>query len=114
MLGYVILFSLFLLPETDSNFIYYKSIRQRLQLEKGQQTNLVSISSGNTENWGESNMADASPRTDISTDADTDERNQMVCFISHLLFISHCCNLIIFWDFFRHCFYHLNFLGPLL
>ncbi|KAJ0045064.1 hypothetical protein Pint_05220 [Pistacia integerrima] len=50
---------------------------QRLLLEKGQQLNLVSISSGNTENWGESNMADASPRTDISTDADTDEKNQM-------------------------------------
>ncbi|KAJ4720397.1 Transcription factor like [Melia azedarach] len=49
---------------------------QRLPLEKNQQSNLVSISSGNTENWGESNMADASPRTDISTDADTDDKNQ--------------------------------------
>ncbi|KAF2300839.1 hypothetical protein GH714_017734 [Hevea brasiliensis] len=49
---------------------------QRLPLEKNQQLNLVSISSGNTENLGESNMADASPRTDISTDADTDEKNQ--------------------------------------
>ncbi|XVF24491.1 hypothetical protein REPUB_Repub13aG0132600 [Reevesia pubescens] len=49
---------------------------QRLQLAKGQQTNLVSISSGNTENWGESNMADGSPKTDISTDADTDEKSQ--------------------------------------
>ncbi|XP_058005165.1 transcription factor TGA6 [Hevea brasiliensis] len=48
---------------------------QRLPLEKNQQLNLVSISSGNTENWGESNMADASPRTDISTDADTDDKN---------------------------------------
>ncbi|XP_012068691.1 transcription factor TGA6 isoform X2 [Jatropha curcas] len=49
---------------------------QRLSLEKNQQLNLVSISGGNTENWGESNMADASPRTDISTDADTDDKNQ--------------------------------------
>ncbi|OMO87314.1 putative Transcription factor HBP-1b(c1) [Corchorus olitorius] len=49
---------------------------RRLQLEKVQQTNLVSLSSGNTENWGESNMADGSPRTDVSTDADTDEKNQ--------------------------------------
>ncbi|XP_022742564.1 transcription factor TGA2-like isoform X2 [Durio zibethinus] len=49
---------------------------QRLQLEKGQRTNLVSVTSRNTENWGESNMADASPRTDISTDADTDEKYQ--------------------------------------
>ncbi|KAG8656626.1 transcription factor TGA2 isoform X2 [Manihot esculenta] len=48
---------------------------QRLPPEKKQQLNLVSISSGNTENWGESNMADASPRTDISTDGDTDDKN---------------------------------------
>ncbi|KAH9752293.1 transcription factor TGAL1 [Citrus sinensis] len=48
----------------------------RLPFEKNHRSNLVSISSGNTENWGESNMADASPRTDISTDADTDEKNQ--------------------------------------
>ncbi|KAE8038431.1 hypothetical protein FH972_010942 [Carpinus fangiana] len=52
--------------------------RQRLPLEKGQPSNLVSISSGNIENWEESNMADASPRTDISTDVDTDEKNQRV------------------------------------
>lgn len=45
------------------------------------QNNLVSVSSGSLENWGESNMADASPRTDISTDADTDERNKRVTFL---------------------------------
>ena len=55
--------------------------RQRLPLEKGQPSNLVSISSGNIENWEESNMADASPRTDISTDVDTDEKNQRVMFL---------------------------------
>lgn len=49
---------------------------QSLPLVKGQPLNLVSVSSGNTENWGDSNMADASPRTDISTDADTDDKNQ--------------------------------------
>ncbi|KAK4836477.1 hypothetical protein QYF36_023618 [Acer negundo] len=49
---------------------------QSLPLEKGQQPSLVSVSSGNTENWEEFNMADASPRTDISTDADTDDKNQ--------------------------------------
>ncbi|KAG8643129.1 transcription factor TGA6 isoform X2 [Manihot esculenta] len=48
---------------------------QRLPLEKNQQLNLVPISTGNTENWGDSNMADGSPRTDISTD-DTDDKNQ--------------------------------------
>ena len=51
---------------------------QSLPLEKGQQQSLVSVSSGNTENWEEFNMADASPRTDISTDADTDDKNQRV------------------------------------
>ncbi|KAE8683181.1 Transcription factor HBP-1b(c1) [Hibiscus syriacus] len=65
----------------NSNFIFkysstYQTQSPRLQLENSQQTNLVSISSGNTENWGESNMADSSPKTDISTDADTDERSQ--------------------------------------
>ncbi|OWM78464.1 hypothetical protein CDL15_Pgr016188 [Punica granatum] len=45
------------------------------QSQKGQSLNLVSIPRSNIENWGESNMADASPRTDISTD-DTDDKNQ--------------------------------------
>ncbi|KAJ6961503.1 transcription factor TGA2-like isoform X1 [Populus alba x Populus x berolinensis] len=49
---------------------------QKLLLENIQQSNQVSIPSVNTENWGETNMADASPRTDISTDADTDDKNQ--------------------------------------
>ncbi|KAJ6414483.1 hypothetical protein OIU84_003477 [Salix udensis] len=48
----------------------------RLPLEKVQQSNRVSIPSVNTENWEEADMADASPRTDISTDADTDDKNQ--------------------------------------
>ncbi|KAG8078238.1 hypothetical protein GUJ93_ZPchr0007g3491 [Zizania palustris] len=45
--------------------------------QKGAQLNLVTIRTGNIENWGESTMADTSPRTDTSTDPDTDERNQM-------------------------------------
>nr|AGI17587.1 transcription factor TGA2 [Gladiolus hybrid cultivar] len=48
-----------------------------LPQQKGQQPNLVSLPSGHFENWGESTMADASPRTDTSTDVDTDEKNQM-------------------------------------
>ncbi|XP_059445387.1 transcription factor TGA2.2-like [Corylus avellana] len=60
----------------DINPSSFRVDRQRLPLEKGQPSNLVSISSGNIENWEESNMADASPRTDISTDVDTDEKNQ--------------------------------------
>uniref|UniRef100_A0A803MLD4 DOG1 domain-containing protein n=1 Tax=Chenopodium quinoa TaxID=63459 RepID=A0A803MLD4_CHEQI len=46
------------------------------QSQSSLQKNLISFSSGSLENWGESNMADGSPRTDISTDADTDERNK--------------------------------------
>ena len=49
-----------------------------LSSQTSQQKSLVSVSSGSLENWGESNMADASPRTDISTDADTDEKNKRV------------------------------------
>ncbi|PKA61862.1 TGACG-sequence-specific DNA-binding protein TGA-2.1 [Apostasia shenzhenica] len=45
-------------------------------LEKGQQPNLIPFNSGHLENWGESNMADNSSRTDTSTDLDTDDRNQ--------------------------------------
>ncbi|XP_072954037.1 transcription factor TGA2.2-like isoform X3 [Typha angustifolia] len=41
-----------------------------------QQSNPVAISSGNIENWGESTMADASPRTDTSTDMDTEDKNR--------------------------------------
>lgn len=39
------------------------------------ESNLVSVAGGHRENWGESNMADGSPRTDTSTD-DTDDKNQ--------------------------------------
>ncbi|ERM98134.1 transcription factor TGA2.3 [Amborella trichopoda] len=49
---------------------------QRLSSQKGQQPNLVSLSSGHLDNWAESTMADGSPRTDTSTDVDTDDKNQ--------------------------------------
>lgn len=64
---------------------------RRLPLEKVQQSNWVSIPSVNTENWGEANMADASPRTDISTDADTDDKNQRVLFFLAL----YSCEMIV-------------------
>uniref|UniRef100_A0ACD5WFZ0 Uncharacterized protein n=1 Tax=Avena sativa TaxID=4498 RepID=A0ACD5WFZ0_AVESA len=43
------------------------------------QPNLVALRTRNNENWGESSMADTSPRTDTSTDPDIDidEGNQM-------------------------------------
>eukprot|EP00268_Persea_americana_P034264 TRINITY_DN3392_c0_g1_i2.p1 TRINITY_DN3392_c0_g1~~TRINITY_DN3392_c0_g1_i2.p1 ORF type:complete len:470 (-),score=108.92 TRINITY_DN3392_c0_g1_i2:403-1812(-) len=48
----------------------------RLPQQKGQQSNLVSLPNIRIENWGESTMADASPRTDTSTDVDTEDKNQ--------------------------------------
>ncbi|KAL7197664.1 hypothetical protein ACSBR2_020233 [Camellia fascicularis] len=46
-----------------------------VQLQSGQQPYLVSISDNHRDNGRESNMEDASPQTNTSTDADTDERN---------------------------------------
>lgn len=34
------------------------------------------------ENWGESSMADRSPRTDTSTDADPEDKNQRVIYLN--------------------------------
>lgn len=53
--------------------------------QRVQQPNIVSLPSVPFENWGESTMADVSPRTDTS-DADTDEKNQAVIFCSICLF----------------------------
>ncbi|KAK7256957.1 hypothetical protein RIF29_30581 [Crotalaria pallida] len=50
--------------------------RLQFQKEKPQSSNPVAILVDNTENREESAMADASPRTDISTDGDTDDKNQ--------------------------------------
>lgn len=52
---------------------------QTLALQKDAQPNLASTS-GHRENWGETNMADASPRTDTSTD-DTEDKNQLVLIL---------------------------------
>lgn len=81
MLGYLF-YTLYRLKQTPNSFTINPSAlrveSQGLHLERGQQTGPVSISRGHTENWGESDMADASPRTDISTDAETDEKNLRV------------------------------------
>lgn len=54
---------------------------QTVQLQKGPLQNLVSASGAQHENWGESNMADSSSRTDTSTDMEHDDKNQRVnCF----------------------------------
>lgn len=50
---------------------------QTVSLPKDSQTKVASVSGCIRENWGESSMADASPRTDTSTD-DTDEKNQVL------------------------------------
>ncbi|KAH1194572.1 TGACG-sequence-specific DNA-binding protein TGA-2.1 [Glycine max] len=49
-------------------------IQFALVLQKDSQPTLASTSAGR-ENWGETNLADASPRTDTSTD-DTEDKNQ--------------------------------------
>ncbi|KAJ6778862.1 TRANSCRIPTION FACTOR TGA9 [Salix koriyanagi] len=46
-----------------------------LPLQKEVQVNPVSIPGNHPENWGETSMAEASPRTDTSTD-DTEDKNQ--------------------------------------
>ncbi|XP_044469070.1 transcription factor TGA2.3-like isoform X2 [Mangifera indica] len=58
--------------DTDDQF---GSVNKLLSLPKELQSNLVSVRSGHPKNWGESNMAEASPRTDTSTD-DTEDKNQ--------------------------------------
>jgi hypothetical protein len=47
----------------------------------GPRSNLANAPGFHFENWGESNMAEGSPRTDTSTDVDTDERNNRVIWI---------------------------------
>ncbi|KAI3421569.1 BZIP domain-containing protein [Psidium guajava] len=64
-----------LASETDQSSA--ASASQRIALQKESHLNLVSIPGGHSENWGDSNMADTSPRTETSTD-DTDDRNQML------------------------------------
>ncbi|KAF9597854.1 hypothetical protein IFM89_021939 [Coptis chinensis] len=49
---------------------------QKFPLQKRLQVNRVSLPTGQFENWGESTMAEASPRTDTSTDGDTEDKNQ--------------------------------------
>lgn len=51
-----------------------------MPLHKGQRPHLVSLASGQFENWGETTMADASPRTDASTDVDAGDKNHKVVF----------------------------------
>ncbi|KAG8479714.1 hypothetical protein CXB51_029247 [Gossypium anomalum] len=62
------------LASADNNLSAAVVGSQTLPLQKDNQLNLPHISVGR-ENWGDSNMADGSPRTDTSTD-DTEEKNQ--------------------------------------
>ncbi|GAB4851752.1 TGACG-sequence-specific DNA-binding protein TGA-2.1 [Ancistrocladus abbreviatus] len=53
----------------------------KLQLQSAvleSQPNLVSVSAGHGDTWVDPNMADASPRTDTSTDENTEDKNQRV------------------------------------
>ncbi|KDO44920.1 hypothetical protein CISIN_1g015258mg [Citrus sinensis] len=63
------------LASSDINLSSHIVGSQSMPLQKEPQSNLISVSSGHRENWGESNMAEASPITDTSTD-DTEDKNQ--------------------------------------
>lgn len=56
---------------------------QTLPLQKEPNPNLVSTSSGPRENWGESNVADTSTRTDSSTD--DDDKSQRVKSLEYVI-----------------------------
>lgn len=66
---------------SDINLSAAIAASQALVFQKDSQPTLASTSAGR-ENWGETNMADASPRTDTSTD-DTEDKNQRVIFYFH-------------------------------
>jgi transcription factor TGA len=70
----------------------------RLQLTNLQSSNPGSgnILSVRTENQEEFAMADASPRTDISTDGDTDDKNQRVTYLKPLCFFFLSVQMITF------------------
>ncbi|CAB4268326.1 unnamed protein product [Prunus armeniaca] len=57
-------------------FWFFSSAVRGLQSLKRSTFLSGSVSSSDIENWEESTMADGSPRTDISTDVDTDDKNQ--------------------------------------
>nr|XP_027067078.1 transcription factor TGA2.3-like isoform X1 [Coffea arabica] len=60
----------------NSNLPSAISMPQTTQLQKGSQPNVLSVPVAHHENWGESNMADSSSRTDTSTDPDGEDKNQ--------------------------------------
>ncbi|KAJ1413486.1 hypothetical protein SESBI_19562 [Sesbania bispinosa] len=60
----------------DKSLLTNQTEPHRLQLQEVQSSNPGTILGGDTEHQEESAMADASPRTDISTDVDTDDKNQ--------------------------------------
>ncbi|CAO2822287.1 unnamed protein product [Amaranthus hypochondriacus] len=57
--------------------LQFGSFNKVLSLEKESHLNFASVSGGHRENWAESNMADASPRTDTSTDEADDRHPQL-------------------------------------
>ncbi|KAK3446556.1 transcription factor TGA2.3 [Eucalyptus grandis] len=62
------------LSSSDRNLSVNIVGSQTLSMHRESQSNLVSIPGAHRENWGDSTMADSSPRTDTSTD-DTGDKN---------------------------------------
>ncbi|KAK4281934.1 hypothetical protein QN277_013376 [Acacia crassicarpa] len=56
--------------------VQFGALNKTLPLQNDSNSNLASTSGGQRENWGESNMADGSPRTDDTSTDDTDDKNQ--------------------------------------
>ncbi|KAI3436991.1 uncharacterized protein J3R85_005710 [Psidium guajava] len=63
------------LSSSDRNLSVNIMGSQTLSMHRESQSNLLSIPGAHRENWGDSTMADSSPRTDTSTD-DTGDKNQ--------------------------------------
>uniref|UniRef100_A0A2N9J5M3 Uncharacterized protein n=1 Tax=Fagus sylvatica TaxID=28930 RepID=A0A2N9J5M3_FAGSY len=64
--------------------VQFTTLNKALSLQKEPQSNLVSTSGGHRENWGESTVAEASPRTDTSTD-DKNQRVMSLASVIHLI-----------------------------
>ncbi|KAK6944457.1 Basic-leucine zipper domain [Dillenia turbinata] len=54
----------------------FRAFNKTLQVQKGPQADPAPVSGGHSENLGESNMADASPRTETSTEGDSDKNQR--------------------------------------
>lgn len=67
------------LATSDVNFSSSVGSQRPPAQKELQPPHILSVPGGHSENWGETNVPDASPRTDTSTD-DTEDKNQRVIY----------------------------------